>query len=168
MKTTTKKAKPKKAASELGRNRTRTQRMDAKVKNPGGRPSVFDDAAPKLIAAIRDGNTYACASGCARISYGTFNCWMKEGEQDIEQGVETKFSKFFHDVKEAEKACELEVLGYWKKEMPGNWKACQEYLARRHYSEWGSKDKVDVTSNGESIGKPVFLPMKKYNDEKEA
>ena len=168
MKTTTKKAKPKKAVSELGVTRRRTQRTDILPKNPGGRPSSFDSAAPKIVAAIREGNTYACASGCARITYHTFNEWMKQGEQDLIDDLETKFAKFYHDVKEAEKACELEVLGYWKKEMPGNWKACQEYLARRHYSEWGSKDKVDVTSNGESIGKPVFLPMKKNNDEKEA
>jgi len=149
MNTKPKKEKSKKSSEKLGRTHRRTQRADAKAKNPGGRPSVFEYAATKIIDAIRQGNTFACASGCARISYGTFNAWMKKGEQDLENEIDTKFSKFFNDVIEAEKACEEEVLAYWKKEMPGNWKACQEFLARRHHSNWGSKDKVDVTSTVE-------------------
>lgn len=89
----------------------------------------------------------------------------KKGDEDLKNGIESKFSKFSHDVYEAERLCEEEVLGYWKKEMPSNWQACKEYLARRHHSAWGSKDRVDVTSNGETLGKPFFMPMKDEEDE---
>lgn len=46
-------------------------------KNKGGRPSSFDEAAPKIILSLRNGNTYECAAGVARISYWTFNEWKK-------------------------------------------------------------------------------------------
>lgn len=134
-------------------------------KNKGGRPSSFDEAAPKIIISLRNGNTYECASGAARITYKTFNAWISQGREDIEAGIETKFSRFCNDVLEAERACEEEVLGYWKKEMPGNWQACKEYLARRHHAAWGAKDKVDIVSNGETIGKPFFMPMKDEEEE---
>lgn len=130
-----------------------------------GRPSSFDDASPKIIACIRNGNTYECASGVSRISYSTFNDWMNQGKEDFKNGIESKFSQFLHDVHEAEKACEEEVLGYWKQEMPGNWQAAKDFLARRHHKDWGSKDKVDLTSNGETVGKPFFMPMKDEEDE---
>jgi hypothetical protein len=139
--------------------------VPAPEKNKGGRPSSFDQAAPKIILCLRNGNTYECAAGVARISYGTLNAWKKQGEEDLANGLETKFSKFLNDVHEAERACEEEVLGYWKKEMPGNWQAAKDFLARRHHKEWGSKDKVDVTSNGETVGKPFFMPMKDEEEE---
>lgn len=135
------------------------------VKNKGGRPSSFDEAVPKILICLRNGNTYECASGVARISYHTFNKWMNQGKEDEEAGLETKFSKFRHDVHQAERDCEEEVLSYWKQEIPGNWQAAKEFLARRHHKEWGSKDKVDVTSNGETMGKPFFMPMKDEEDE---
>lgn len=136
------------------------------IEKPGGRPSEFDQAAPKIIAYIRKGNNYECASGCARVSYNTFNRWIRQGREDETNGLlESKFYKFCCDVDQAERECEEEVVGYWKQEMPGNWQACKEYLARRHHEKWGSKEKVDIVSNGETIVKPIFLPMKKYDEE---
>ena len=135
------------------------------LKNPGGRPSVFDDASPKIIECIRLGNTYECSAGCARITYHTFNEWMKIGLSDIQDDKETKFSKFYNDVRQAETDCEAEIVGHWKNQIPQNWQAAKEFLARRNPDKWGSKDRVDVTSNGESVGKPVFLPLKGSNED---
>ena len=138
------------------------------IENPGGRPSLFDEAAPKIIQYVRNGNTFECASGCARISYDTFNRWMNQGKEDIKLGNElTKYCQFYKDVKQAERDCENEVLSHWLKQIPNNWQAAKEYLARRHHKSWGLKDKVDVTSNGETLGKPVFLPLKLDLDDEE-
>lgn len=161
---TTKKAQnPKPSSRQLGKKREKTPSM---IKNPGGRPSVFDDAAPKVIQFIRNGNTYECASACARITYHTFNDWMKLGEKDINEGKHTKFSKFFHDIKQAEMDCENEIVQAWKNQIPQNWQAGKEFLARRNPEKWAAKDRVDVTSKGEKIeGQPVFLPMKKSDEQ---
>lgn len=131
-------------------------------KNPGGRPSSFDEAAPKIIAYIRKGNTYECAAGCSRISYSTFASWIRQGKEDLEnEEFDSKFLKFLKDVEQAEMEAEQEVLNCWKECIPGNWQAAKEFLARRNPDKWGSKDRVDLTSNGETVGKPIFLPLKK-------
>lgn len=152
--------KPKKPRSPSPRKGQPRKMTPAILANPGGRPSVFDEASPIIISLLRKGNTYDCASGCARITYHTFNTWMKEGLNDIENGLVTKLSKFYHDVRKAEKDFETEVLGMWVNQIPENWQAAKEYLARRNSKEWGSKDKVDVTSNDQTISTAVFLPMK--------
>jgi hypothetical protein len=63
-------------------------------------------------------------------------------------------------VRKAETDCEDEIVRHWLKAIPNNWQAGKEYLARKNPDKWGSKEKMDVTSNGESIGKPIFLPLK--------
>lgn len=149
----TKKASPKK-----GKSRVKTAAM---IKNPGGRPCAIDEAAPKILAFIRMGNTYECASACSRISYSTFSAWIRQGKDDLENDVKnSKFSKFLQDVQEAEMDAERAVIGHWMDCIPGNWQAAKEFVARRNPEKWGSREKVDVTSNGESVGKPVFLPLK--------
>lgn len=136
--------------------------------NPGGRPSDFDEAAPKIIAYIRKGNTYECAAGCSRVSYATFNNWMNQGKEDIAEGnLNSKFVQFFYDVQQAETEAEEEAVNLWRTELPGNWQACKEFLARRNPDKWGAKDRVDLTSNGETVGKPIFLPLKKNAETEE-
>lgn len=154
----------KKPTAKKGKPRPITEKT---IEKPGGRPSEFDEAAPKIIEFIRKGNNYECAAGCSRVSYNTFNRWIRQGKEDETNGLlDSKFYKFWCDVEQAEKECEQEVLALWKQEMPGNWQACKEYLARRHHEKWGSKEKVDVVSNGEKISVPYFLPMKN-NDQEE-
>ena len=150
--------KPKKSNSLKGKPRVITPKV---LENKGGRPSQFDEASPKIISYIRAGNTYSCACACARISYNTFNEWMKKGLEDIKNKINSQFSKFYEDVKEAEAQCEQEIIGHWLKQVPTSWQAGKEYLARKNPENWSIKDKLDLTSNGETIGKDVFLPMKK-------
>lgn len=47
--------------------------------------------------------------------------------------------------------------------MPQNWQAAKEFLARRHPKSWASHNKVDVTSNEETVGKPIFLTLKDHD-----
>ena len=136
----------------------------AVLANPGGRPSQFDQAAPKIIAYIRKGNTYECAAACSRVSYNSFNNWIRQGKEDQENGYyDSKYVKFLRDVKQAESDCENEIVGYWKQEMPGNWQACKEFLSRRNHASWGSKEKLDVVSNGQTLNGHVVVVNEKEN-----
>ena len=148
-----KRIKGKATSVPKGSKRVKTQAM---INNPGGRPSPFDDAAPKIIQFIRSGNTYECASGCARISYHTFNEWMKQGKADIEASTETKYAKFYHDVKKAEMDCEAEIVGHWLNCIPGNWQAGKEYLSRKNPEKWGNREKVDMTQTLEVSQKSIL------------
>jgi hypothetical protein len=136
------------------------------IENPGGRPSEFDEAAPKIIEFIRKGSTYKCAAGCARLSYSTFANWISQGKESLENGdLDCKYLKFLKDVEQAERECEFEVMQCWKTFIPMSWQASRDFLARRHPEDWGAKEQVDVTSKGEQVGRPVFLPMKKADEQ---
>lgn len=157
--------KTQKITSKKGQPRVMTPAILA---NPGGRPSDFDEAAPKIISYVKRGNTYECACGCARVSYNTFNRWMRLGRDAEEaEDFDSKYYKFLRDVRQAEMDAENEIVGYWRDAMPQNWQACKEFLARRNSEKWASKERLDVTSNGETVGKPIFLPMKDPDDEEE-
>lgn len=131
-----------------------------KTKNLVGRPSKFHLVKDKIIEAIRKGNYYEPACKAAGIDYSTFRDWLKKGE-DEKKGPFFQFSK---EVQRAEAEAELEIVQIWKDQMPQNWQAAKEFLARRHPKSWASQSKVDVTSNEETVGKPIFLPLKDHED----
>lgn len=150
----------KEIGADLKVKKTRVK-TPAMIANPGGRPSEFETVKPKLIEYIREGNPYSTACGCAGVSYRTFLDWMQIGRIALENGeIDNKYAKFSREIEEAKSLAQKEVLSHWVKAIPHNWQAAKEYLARVNPDEWGSKEKVDVTSNGESVGKPIFLPLK--------
>jgi transposase-like protein len=130
--------------------------MTKKSENLVGRPSKFLSVKDKIIEAIRRGNYYEPACKAAGVDYSTFRDWMKKAEED-QKGP---FFQFSLEVQKAEAEAELEVVQIWKDQMPQNWQAAKEFLARRHPKSWASQNKVDVTSNEQTIGKPIFLPLK--------
>jgi hypothetical protein len=93
---------------------------------------------------------------------------MKQGREDEKNGLtDSKFCKFYKDVEQAEMEAEEEAVRCWRNFVPMNWQAARDFLARRNPDKWSAKEKVDVTSNGETVGKPVFLPMKKADEQEE-
>ena len=151
--------KKNKANKEVKVNKPKKSRekTPAMIENPGGRPSNFDSAAPKILESIRNGNTYECAAGAARVSYYSFNNWMKQGkEAEKLEDFENKFFKFFKAVEEAESDAEKEVVKYWRDCIPGNWQAAKEFLARRNPDKWGSKDRVEMNQNVEISQKCIL------------
>ena len=145
---------------------TSTIGADLKPKKPmlkktAGRPSEIEEKKDLLIQFIKAGNPYSTACGCACVAYRTFLDWMQQGRLAIDNGdLDSKYSRFLREVEQAKSHAQSEVLSHWMKAVPHNWQAAKEYLARVNPDEWGSKEKLDVTSNGESVGKPIFLPLK--------
>lgn len=143
---------------KIKKTRVKTPAM---IANPGGRPSEIEEKKDILIEFIKAGNPYSTACGCACLSYRTFLDWMQQGRLAIDNGDNgNKYAKFVREVEQAKAHAQSEVLSHWIKAVPNNWQAAKEYLARVNPDEWGAKEKLDVTSNGESVGKPIFLPLK--------
>jgi transposase-like protein len=131
-----------------------------KKKNSVGRPSKFYLVKDKIIEAIRKGNYYEPACKAAGVDYSTFRDWMKKAEED----KKGPFFQFSEEVHKAEAEAELEIVQIWKSQMPHNWQAARDFLARRQPERWASQNKVDVTTNGEQMNTPVYLPLK-HSDE---
>lgn len=114
-----------------------------------GRPSKLTPAVKqRLLDAIRAGNYYDAASVYAGIHPSTFYNWMEKG-RNAKSG---EFYEFFESVQRAEAEAEARVVALWQQEIPGNWQAARDFLARRFSDRWSPKEKVQTEVTGKDGG----------------
>lgn len=104
--------------------------------------------AEQICQAIRAGNYYEAAVAFAGVEYRTFRYWMERGEK-ASSGI---FFQFFQDVRKAEADAEVRIVAQWQQQIPENWQAARDFLARRHPDRWGPKEKHELTGKG---GAPI-------------
>lgn len=123
---------------------------------PGGRPTkLTPELQRKLCDAISAGNYYEAACGYAGVEYSTFRKWMRRGKK-AKRG---DFFQFFHAVRLAEASAEVSAVALWKSQMPENWQACRDFLARRHPKRWGPKEKIENEHTGKGGGAIEFIEI---------
>ena len=88
----------------------------------------FEKAAPRIVDAVRRGNSYRMACNIAGLHESTFYTWMKEGQAD----PDSKFGKFRVDVLAAESENGDRLLGLIQEHAIKDWKAAAWVLERRH------------------------------------
>jgi len=98
------------------------------------------ETADKIYRAIANGNTHRASCALSGVSHTFFYEWIKDD------------ADFADTVKKAEAEAEAFHVDRIKLHSFRNWQASAWMLERRNPEEWGKKDKVDVTSNGEKIG----------------
>jgi hypothetical protein len=118
-----------------------------------GRPSKLTPAVKqRLLDAIRAGNYYEAACVYAGIGETTFYRWMERGEK----ASSGEYREFWESVKKAEAEAEARVVALWQQEIPGNWQAARDFLARRFSDRWSPKEKVQTEVTGKDGG-PVEI-----------
>lgn len=130
---------------------------------PVGRPSsLTPEVQRKVCEAIAAGNYYQAAAAYAGITYSCLAKWLKKGKR-AKRG---RFFQFFHAVREADAAAEITIVAQWRQQIPENWQAARDFLARRHPERWGPKDRhdVDVTTKG----RPLVLQIIEQEVSKES
>lgn len=102
-----------------------------------GRPSKFTkERKDRIIEAISAGCTYEVASDYAGITRSTLWAWIKKGEL----GKDKNYQTFLNDIKKAESAGCIALLGTIKQASSKDWKAGAWILERRYgYSRDGVK-----------------------------
>lgn len=114
----------------------------------GGRPSKLIPAVrKKLIDMIKAGNYYETACTYAGIDYSTFRKWMKKGEH----AKSGNYFEFFHEVTRAEAEAEARMIAQWQAQIPQDWRAARDFLARRHPERWAQQEKIDLEHSGKVI-----------------
>ena len=107
-----------------------------------GRPTKLDAATQvRIVQAISAGNYYEAASVYGGIDYSTFRLWMQRGEA-ASSGL---FRDFFEAVKRAEAEAEVRTVAQWQAQVPEDWRAARDFLARRYPSRWGPTEHHEVT-----------------------
>jgi hypothetical protein len=112
-----------------------------------GRPSKLT---PELIAKLSNyiakGNYAITACKCCGISEHTFYDYVKLGEADLENGVESLYAQFLQSIKSAEAEAEASLASMIKETAleKREWLPAMTFLERRHPERWGRKDRLDI------------------------
>lgn len=119
-----------------------------------GRPSkLTPDTQKRICDAIRVGATYELAAQYGRVTYNTFNEWMKRGEA----ARSGRFFEFYEAVKSAEGEAAIKWLAVIDKAAADSWQAAAWKLERRYPNDYG-RTVQDVKHSGEmAVTTPQIL-----------
>lgn len=111
-----------------------------------GRPSkLTPEVKKRLIDAIKAGNYIEPACRFAGIAPATFYRWMERGAR----ASSGEFREFWEELTRAEAEAEARMVAQWQAQIPQDWRAARDFLARRFPERWASKDKIDLEHSGE-------------------
>jgi len=106
--------------------------------NLGGRPSKFT---PERRAAIVDDISkyvpYEIAAQANGISERRLYDWLELGRKDLEDDIDSDFSRFLQDIKEAEKKKIINNAKYIE-DKEEKWQASGWLLERRHWKHFSN------------------------------
>lgn len=106
-----------------------------------GRPTKLNpQTQERIVKAISDGNYLQNACALAGISEQTFGDWRRRGENG-----EEPFLAFLEAVTRAEAIAEDVIISQWRDQIPQDWRAARDFLARRHPDRWGPNIDVNVS-----------------------
>lgn len=109
-----------------------------------GRPAkLTPEAQAVIVEAISEGNYYEAAAALAGVNAGTMRRWLEKGET----ATSGQYRAFRAAVLEAEAQAEAEMVRLWRAQVPDNWQAARDFLARRHPERWGPKERLDVSAD---------------------
>lgn len=120
----------------------------AKVKK--GRPMIFEErpeAWPRLVWALRQGNTFDAAAGYAGIYRGTFTNLLKRGRQAQKDNEPGPWLDFISIIDECLAFAEVRHVGNiaFAATDPRHWKASAFLLASRNPKKWAPAQRVAHT-----------------------
>ena len=59
--------------------------------------------------------------------------------------------RVFEEVKRAEAEAEARMVAQWQAQVPNDWKAARDFLARRYPERWAQKERIDLEHSGEVV-----------------
>lgn len=90
----------------------------------------------RILGFLRSGNTRGTSAQASGIDMATFTRWQ------------AKYVEFAQQVKEAEQEAVTKYVGYIETAAAkGQWTAAAWMLERRHYQDWGKKDRIEVVQS---------------------
>lgn len=130
-----------------------------KSKNPMGRPKIPEEVREAVLKFLREGNSKrdACLGGGMSIT--TLCEWQVKAAEFKEQGISNEYTEFSQQIEQAQAEARRYALSCWQKHLPNDWRASVTYLERTDPENWAPKQKLDITSNGQTVG-PMIVPVK--------
>lgn len=135
--------------------RKRKPKLKVKRRPPkGGQPTKFTALARRqILKAIRVGVPLTKACLCGGIQYTTFRNWMLQGEAEIAAKAKGEHRDFVERVEIAKGKAVEKWLGVIEQAAKlGVWTAAAWKLERLYPSEFGRRDRTEITG---ADGKPI-------------
>jgi len=130
-----------------------------------GRPHSLTPARHlSIVTQLQRGAYYQTAARFAGIHPATLQTWITRGfneQQRIANGTtpsetEAPFLALHEDVQEAQAQAELHAIDEWRKQIPEDWRAAKDFLARRFPERWANnQERGQVTVNRDDSMGPV-------------
>jgi transposase len=117
-----------------------------------GRPSkLTPETRQRLVDAVRAGNYIDAACSHAGIAVSTYYLWREKAK-----GSRTgEYKELMDEIEAAEAAAEVRMVAQWQQQIPNDWRAAREFLARRFPNKWSPLEKQEISG-------PEGAPVKVY------
>ena len=130
------------------RGRDRGTRARANREGSGKKYDIREVGA-RVFEALADGQYIHVAAKCAGIPVHMVVLWRKlgrhaEGEVVDRHVVNADHIWFAEGCEQAIAAVERNVTRMWMDEIPGNWQAARDFLARRFPQRWGNTESREI------------------------
>lgn len=103
-----------------------------------GRPTkLTPEAQAKIVQAIQAGNHKESAAAYAGVPAATLSEWLAKG-----RAGKSPYAELWKAVHEAEAQAEVRIVAQWQKQIPDNWQAAKDFLARRYPERWAETHKI--------------------------
>ena len=64
-----------------------------------------------------------------------------------------QYFEFFEEVTRVEAEAEARMVAQWQAQIPDDWRAARDFLARRYPQRWGPQERIDLSHSGEVVQK---------------
>lgn len=123
-----------------------------------GRPTdLTPEVQRRICDAILSGMHLSPAAEANGVPAETAGEWMRRGENRHKTRPENAlYAQFAAAVREAEAQCERAAVVYWRQQIPDNWQAARDFLARRFPARWAPVEKQEHMGKD---GGPIVLQV---------
>lgn len=106
-----------------------------------------------ICGAVRAGNYVEVAASAGGVTKQAVYNWLNRGRDEAarrEEGHEPRkpeqmYVDFLDAFTRAENDAEADAVRIWREQMPDDWRAAKEYLARRFGDRWGDRQRMELT-----------------------
>ena len=117
------------------------------------RPSkLTPEVKQRLVDAVKAGNHITRACEYAGISKMTYYRW-KAKASTARSG---EYFDLMQELEEAESQAQIRMVAQWQAQIPNDWRAAREFLARRFPDEGSSLEKREISGDSD---KPVVFEI---------
>ena len=111
----------------------------------------------RICDAMLAGNHLSVAAQATGVPAPTAEEWLRRGEnRQQNRPNNATYAAFAAAVRSAEAECERNVVLYWRSQIPDNWPAARDFLARRFPSRWANREKIEHSGPD---GDPIRLEV---------